>query len=198
MVRPANFGFNPETASNNAFQINDTSLSHPAIKAKAIEEFDQFVQKLRDAGIEVISIEDTLQPVKTDAIFPNNWISFHEDGLIVTYPMYSPNRRLEYRQDIIDQLSETFVINNHIRLEKWEKASQFLEGTGSIILDRTHQKAYASLSIRTNLELFDQFCQVMEYEKIVFHSVDKDGAAIYHTNVMMAMGICWQYATGKK
>lgn len=188
MVRPANFGFNPETAENNAFQENDDSLTKLEIKNKAIKEFDSFVETLRAAGVQVIVMQDTERPVKMDAVFPNNWISFHEDGLVVTYPMFSLIRRAERRQDIIDKLNETFVIQNHVKLEKWERAEQFLEGTGSIILDRGAQIAYACLSDRTNDELFDEFCEIMKYEKVVFNSVDKDGTPIYHTNVMMAMG----------
>ncbi len=188
MVRPANFGFNPETADNNTFQKNDTSLSIDTIKEKAIQEFDAFVEKLRSHGIEVKVIHDTATPIKTDAVFPNNWISFHEDGLLVTYPMYSENRRLERRPDIIESFSKDYSIKNHVRLEKWESTPQYLEGTGSIIIDRVHKIAYASLSIRTDEKLFEDYCQFMKYKKVVFRSVDANGIPIYHTNVMMALG----------
>jgi len=188
MVRPANFGYNPETAANNAFQVNDKQLNIAARKAKAVEEFDAFVEKLTAAGINVIVFPDTEMPLKTDAIFPNNWISFHEGGLIVTYPMYSPNRRLERRQDIIEQLAETYAYQNHVRLERWEQEAQYLESTGSLIFDRVHKIAYACLSERTHPELLEEYCQFMDFQKVVFTSVDKTGLPIYHTNVMMAMG----------
>jgi len=188
MIRPANFGFNPETVSNNAFQLNDESLSSAEIIAKAIEEFDAFVEKLRSVGIEVIVVEDTKEPLKTDAVFPNNWITFHEDGLIVTYPMFSPNRRLERRQDIVDQLTAKFDYKNHIRLEKWEADEQFLEGTGSLILDRPNRILYACISERTHPSLLDEYCEFMGFQKVLFRSVDKDNFPIYHTNVMMALG----------
>ena len=188
MIRPANFGYNPETAGNNAFQVDDVQLDVSARKVKAIAEFDTFVAKLRAVDINVIVIPDTETPLKTDAVFPNNWISFHEGGLIVTYPMFSPNRRLERRQDIIDQLSEKFAYQNHVRLEKWEQEAQFLESTGSLIFDRVHKIAYACLSERTDSELLDEYCQFMGFQKVAFKSVDKTGMPIYHTNVMMAMG----------
>lgn len=188
MVRPANFGFNPETAEDNTFQINDTSLLINTIKEKAIQEFDAFVEKLIAKGIRVKVIQDTATPVKTDSVFPNNWISFHEDGLIVTYPMFSPNRRLERRDDIIDFFNKNHHYKNHVRLEKWESTPQYLEGTGSIIIDRGNKIAYASLSIRTDEKLFEDYCQFMNYRKVVFQSVDADGIPIYHTNVMMALG----------
>ena len=189
MIRPANFGFNPETADNNTFQKNDPAHSINTIKEKAIQEFDTFVEKLKDKGIDVQVFEDTTVPVKTDAVFPNNWISFHEDGLLITYPMFSPNRRLERREDIIESFSKNYQIKNHVRLEKWESTPQFLEGTGSIIIDRVNQIAYASLSIRTDEKLFEDYCQFMKYKKVIFHSVDVNGIPIYHTNVMMTLGV---------
>jgi hypothetical protein len=188
MVRPAHFGYNAETAENNAFQTNDGSLSIQTIKEKAINEFDTFVSKLRAVGVNVIVIEDTDEPVKTDAVFPNNWISFHDDGIVVTYPMFSTNRRLERRFEIIDELSKTFQVNNHIQFEGWEAVEQFLEGTGSLILDREHRIAYACLSVRTDATLLEEFCEAMFFEKIAFHSFDRDNLAVYHTNVMMALG----------
>ena len=189
MIRPANFGFNPETADNNTFQRNDTSHSIDTIKEKAIQEFDAFVEKLTEQGIEIKLFQDTATPIKTDAVFPNNWISFHEDGLLITYPMFSPNRRLERREDIIESFHQTYHFKNHVRLEKWESTPQYLEGTGSIVIDRANQIAYASLSIRTDEKLFEDYCQFMNYRKVVFQSVDDKGIPIYHTNVMMALGI---------
>lgn len=188
MVRPANFGFNPETAGNNAFQINDEQLSRQEIITKAIKEFDALVEKLIAVGIEVLVIEDSKKTYKTDAVFPNNWISLHENGVIITYSMFSPNRRLERRQDIVDQLSEKFGYKNHIRLEKWEAEEQFLEGTGSLILDRQNRMVYACISERTHPNLLDEYCTLMDYQKVLFRSVDREGFPIYHTNVMMALG----------
>lgn len=188
MIRPANFGYNPETADNNAFQVDDKELTIATRKSKAIEEFDAFVEKLKEVGINVIVMADTETPLKTDATFPNNWISFHEGGLIITYPMFSPNRRLERRQDIIDQLAEMFTYQNHVRLERWEQEAQYLESTGSLILDRVHKIAYACLSERTHSTLLEAYCQFMGFQKVAFSSVDKTGRPIYHTNVMMAMG----------
>ena len=188
MVRPAHFGFNPETAENNAFQSNEGDLTVQQISEAAIEEFDAFVEKLRAYQIDVLVIEDTEVPFKTDAVFPNNWVSFHEDGLVVTYPMYSPNRRLERRADIIEALGEKFKIDTWIKLENHESGGRFLEATGSMILDRTNQIAYACRSERTHPELFADFCESMNFEPILFTAQDENGQDIYHTNVMMAVG----------
>ena len=188
MVRPASFGFNPQTAANNAFQTNDTSLDIQAIKAKAIEEFDQFVDKLRNAGVNIIVAEDTSEPVKMDAVFPNNWITLHENGTVITYPMHAPMRRLERREDIIEQIGTNFQIKKRIHLEEGEAQHQFLEGTGSMIFDRQNQIVYACRSVRTSVDLLDRFCKEMEAEKLLFNAVDANGLPIYHTNVMMALG----------
>lgn len=188
MVRPAHFGYNVETAENNAFQINDKSLNPTEIEQKAIAEFDTFVKKLRAVGVNVIVFQDTDKPIKSDAVFPNNWISFHRNGNVITYPIFSPIRRQERRFELIESLSETFEVAHHIQLESWENVGQYLEGTGSMVVDREHQIAYGCLSIRTDQILFDEFCSVMECEQVTFHSFDKDGLEVYHTNVMMAMG----------
>ena len=188
MVRPAHFGYNVETAENNAFQINDKSLNPIEIEQKAIAEFDTFVKKLRAVGVNVIVFQDTDKPIKSDAVFPNNWISFHRNGNVITYPIFSPIRRQERRLELIESLSETFEVAHHIQLESWENVGQYLEGTGSMVVDREHQIAYGCLSIRTDQILFDEFCSVMECEQVTFHSFDKDGLEVYHTNVMMAMG----------
>jgi len=188
MVRPAHFGFNPETAENNAFQSNEGTLTVEQISAAAVEEFDAFVEKLRSFQINVIVIQDTESPLKTDAVFPNNWISFHEDGLILTYPMFSPNRRLERRREIIDKIGEEFEIKQWIKLENHEQGGKFLEATGSMVLDRSNQLAYACRSIRTHPDLFEDFCQTMNFEPILFTAKDEEGSEIYHTNVMMAIG----------
>ncbi len=188
MVRPAHFGFNEETAANNAFQVNDQSLSQFEIQEKAKVEFDAFVVKLRAAGINVIVVEDTSEPLTPDAVFPNNWVTFHQDGLIITYPMYASKRRLERREDVLNDLSKSYTISNHVRMEGYEAENRFLEGTGSMILDRPNRLVYACLSPRTDPELLEEFGQITGYTPVVFHAVDEQGQDIYHTNVMMAMG----------
>ena len=188
MVRPANFGFNEQTAGNNAFQTLDTSLDAKEISKKAIEEFDLFVDKLRNAGVNVVVVEDSPNPVKPDSIFPNNWVTFHNDGTIITYPMYAPVRRLERNEAIIEQIEQHFEIKKRQHLEHFEDSNRFLEGTGSMILDRVNNIVYACISPRTDSLLLDKFCELTEYRKMVFHAVDANGQDIYHTNVMMALG----------
>jgi hypothetical protein len=188
MVRPANFGYNEQTAENNAFQTLDPSLDHQQISKKAIEEFDLFVDKLRKAGVHVIVAQDSAEPVKPDAIFPNNWVTFHNDGTIITYPMYAPVRRFERNEAIIDQISKRFEIKKRKHLEHFEDSNRYLEGTGSMILDRANKIVYACLSPRTDDHLLDEFCDLTDYRKMVFHATDEKGTAIYHTNVMMALG----------
>ncbi|GJM32671.1 MAG: hypothetical protein DHS20C18_16720 [Saprospiraceae bacterium] len=189
MVRPANFGYNVETAENNAFQVNDTSIPPEKISELAKDEFDQFVEKLNANGIEVIIIEDSADPVKMDAIFPNNWISFHDNGQIITYPMFSPIRRQERRPEVVEMMVDQFHFSDIINLEKkYESSDRFLEGTGSMILDRENQLVYACLSVRTHPDLVRDFCHQINYEPILFHSVDQQAQEIYHTNVMMSVG----------
>jgi len=188
MIRPANFGFNEETADNNSFQTRAKVLSEEEVKIRAQREFDTMVEKLRTKGINVIVIEDTATPIKPDAVFPNNWITFHEDGTILTYPMYSAKRRNERRDDIVEQMMKDFSVSNTYRLENYEQVNQILEGTGSMILDRVNKIAYACTSPRTNENLLNVFCEKLAYQKAVFQSVDANGEDIYHTNVMMALG----------
>lgn len=188
MVRPAQFGFNEETAGNNAFQVNDPTLSQEEIQERAKNEFDAFVGKLRAAGVEVIVVEDNSDPFSPDAVFPNNWVTFHEDGAVITYPMFAPKRRLERREDVIEALSRDFYIDDRLKLEWHEGQNRFLEGTGSMILDRPNQLVYACLSERTHEDLLEEFCTFTGYEKVVFHAIDAKGQPIYHTNVMMALG----------
>ena len=189
MVRPANFGFNEETAASNAFQSRDGRLSSEAMRDKALAEFDAGVQRLRDAGVNVLVAQDSETPVKPDAVFPNNWATFHQEGLLVTYPMFAPTRRRE-RSDAVLQtaLDAGFRADRRVQLESYEEADRFLEGTGSIIFDHQHRLAYACLSPRTDAGLLDELCQILGYEKVVFHAVDANAQDIYHTNVMMAMG----------
>jgi len=189
MVRPANFGFNPDTAANNAFQVNDTRLSKSQIRSAAIEEFDALVEKLKAHGIDVFVYDEQEDAKSTDSVFPNNWFTCHEEGLLVTYPMFSITRRSERLESIIKELTDRFIIKTHIKLEKWEKNDQFLEGTGSMILDRQHKIVYACRSIRTNEELLDQFCYFMTYEKVLFSAADNNKVPVYHTNVMMTLGV---------
>lgn len=188
MVRPAHFGFNAQTAANNAFQTNDESVSPEAVQRRAVEEFDGFVNRLRNAGVQVIVVEDTADPVKPDAVFPNNWVTFHDNGQVITYPMYAPNRQLERREDVIAMLAEQFRVSERIHLEGWEVKQQFLEGTGSMILDRPNKLVYACVSPRTHLEALNEFCRLIGYAPVAFRAVDDKGQEIYHTNVMMALG----------
>jgi len=188
MVRPARFGFNEETALNNVFQQRQTDLSDEEIQEKAVREFDDFVSKLREKGIEVIVVDDNDTPVTPDAVFPNNWITFHEDGRVVTYPMFSEIRREERREEIIEQLFDQFPFEERVHLEQYETRDRFLEGTGSMILDRINRIVYACLSPRTDIGLLNEFCDQFDYEKIVFNAVDDEQVEIYHTNVMMALG----------
>lgn len=188
MVRPANFGFNAETAENNAFQSNDRGESKDNIAKQARDEFDAMVMTLRSKGVDVIVVEDTDEPKKPDAIFPNNWISFHRNGAVVTYPMFAENRRIERREDIIDDLKERFIVDRRYTFEHYEEDGLYLEGTGSMLFDRDRNIMYACLSDRTDPQIIDKFCVLMGSERVVFHAVDRNGDAIYHTNVMMALG----------
>lgn len=188
MIRPGNFGFNEETAASNAFQSEDASLTKEEIRTRALAEFDVLVSKLQSVGVDVIVVEDSALPVKPDAVFPNNWVTFHEDGTIVTFPMHSPVRRLERRSDILQHLQKDFSVKRKIQLEEYETINQYLEGTGSMIFDRQNRLAYACLSPRTSEDLLARFCKLMDFEPVAFHAFDDDGQEIYHTNVMMALG----------
>lgn len=188
MIRPANFGFNAETAVNNAFQSNDTSITNEEVSSKAVLEFDNFVKLLKEKGINVYVLQDSDEPIKPDAIFPNNWISFHEDGTVITYPMFAKVRRLERNDKVIDLLEHDFWIVDHIHMEEAEEDNIYLEGTGSMVFDRVSRIAYACLSPRTDRNLFEDFCKLTGYEPVSFTAVDQNDQLIYHTNVMMALG----------
>ncbi len=188
MIRPASFQFNEETAANNSFQT-EGDYDNEMIKAKAIEEFDEMVSTLRSKGITVEVIQDTATPVKPDAIFPNNWISFHKDGTVITYPMYAENRRIERREDIIDTLGEKYKVEKRYTFDYYEEENRFLEGTGSMLFDREHNIVYACLSPRTDIVILEKYSVLMGAKKIAFRSVDREGEDIYHTNVMMALGV---------
>ncbi len=191
MVRPANFGFNVDTAANNIYQQQDERPSQ-VIRFLARQEFDGFVALLRDQGVEVIVVEDTEEPVKTDAIFPNNWFSTHPDGRLILYPMFSPNRRLERRKDIIEQLmSLGFKVNEIVDLSFFEQDGQYLEGTGSMVMDHDAKVIYACYSERTHAVPLDYLSKILGYEVISFEAaqeVDGQLIPIYHTNVMMHVG----------
>lgn len=188
MIRPKHFGFNEETATNNAFQTNDKGLNPSQIAALALNEFDHFVEILKREGLNITVIEDRDIPVLSDSVFPNNWFSTHADGTVVTYPMFSKQRRMERREDIFDFLSEKYIISNRVHYEEAEENNQFLEGTGSLILDRTNKIVYACRSIRTNDTLIQKWADKMNYKVCLFNSKDKNNMDIYHTNVMMALG----------
>jgi len=191
MVRPVGFRMNEQTAVNNYYQQELTDTLPATINAKAQKEFDDFVIKLQENGVEVVVIHDTETPSTPDSIFPNNWISFHENGDVGLYPMFAENRRLERREDVLEMLeSKGFVIKNIVDYTEAEEEAVFLEGTGSMILDRENQKAYCALSPRADEELFIEFCEDFEFTPVVFTSnqtVNNQREAIYHTNVMMCV-----------
>ncbi len=189
MVRPANFAFNEETAANNAFQTPAAASQAAEIGEKALQEFDAFVDKLRKSGVHVVVARDSALPKKPDAVFPNNWVTFHQEGFVITYPMYAATRRPERRRQVIDAvLQEGFRSDRRVNFEFNEKLHRFLEGTGSIIFDHQNRLAYACLSPRTDAGLLEELCKGIEYQPVVFHAVDAARQDIYHTNVMMALG----------
>ncbi|HEY9197196.1 MAG TPA: arginine deiminase-related protein, partial [Mucilaginibacter sp.] len=186
MIRPVSFGFNEETAGSNAFQKRDADQQ--AVQDKALAEFDRFVKTLEHEGVNVTVVNDTPQPHTPDSVFPNNWVSFHADGTVFLYPMQAENRRLERREDIITQLEDNFTIGHVIDLSRFEGEHRFLEGTGSMVLDRENRIAYACLSPRTDKDVLTYFCEQSGYQPISFEAADEHGKAIYHTNVLMCIG----------
>jgi hypothetical protein len=184
MIRPVNFGFNAETAVNNAFQV---AGADEAAQEKAAKEFDDLVALLRQHGVDVLVVNDTPEPYTPDSIFPNNWISFHDNGTILLYPMFAVNRRQERKPQVLQQIKDQFAVQNTIDLSSYEQDELFLEGTGSMVLDRDHQIAYACLSPRTNQQVLSDFCKKMQYRPVLFTAIDATGKAIYHTNVMMCV-----------
>ena len=189
MIRPVRFESNPLTADSNRFQ-GRSGESPEAQQASALKEFDGLVAALRDAGIEVVVVEDTPNPHTPDSIFPNNWISLHADGRVVLYPMEARNRRTERRSDIIEHLNNDLglLVTEVVDLTKHEDAGHYLEGTGSMVLDRANRVAYACLSSRTHLDPLGDFAQRMDYDVVTFDAVDAEGVPIYHTNVVMNVG----------
>ncbi|WP_159778963.1 citrulline utilization hydrolase CtlX [Flavobacterium sp. 9AF] len=191
MIRPVAFRMNEQTAVNNYYQKVLDDLLPATVNAKAQAEFDAYVEKLRAVGIQVIVVDDTVNPDTPDSIFPNNWVSFHETGDVVLYPMFAENRRLERREDILDIIEDNgFVINEIMDYTEAEEDGYYLEGTGSIVLDRANQIAYCALSPRADEELFIEFCEDFEYDPVIFEAfqtVNGERKPIYHTNVIMCV-----------
>lgn len=184
MIRPVDFKFNKQTAVNNMFQEKS---EHEQVQEIALQEFDGYVAMLKDNGIDVLVVEDTLKPESPDSIFPNNWISMHKDGEIILYPMFSPNRRVERRADIVEMLKNRFEVKKVTDLSFYEDQNLFLEGTGSLVIDRKNKVAYACLSVRTSERVIKDFCAETGYTAVVFHGTDQDNFPIYHSNVMMCV-----------
>ncbi len=191
MIRPINFRMNEQTAVNNYYQKALEGISKEMIQSNAVKEFDIFVERLRSVGINVIVIQDTKIPDTPDSIFPNNWVSFHENGDVALYPMFAENRRLERREDILEQIEkEGFIIENIVDYTSAENDNIFLEGTGSLLLDRVNRKAYCALSERADENLLIEFCEDFEYTPVLFtayQTVEGKRLPIYHTNVLMAL-----------
>ena len=187
MVRPAAFGFNEETAANNYFQSNP-GIDKEQLQQKALAEFDNMVQTLRSHGITVLVIEDSKEPPKPDAIFPNNWLSTSPGGVLSVFPMYAPSRRIEKRDEILDQLAKEFVIREVQDWGEYEAEGRFLEGTGSMVIDHDNKMIYACVSERTSLPVLEKYAAANNFQAIVFLATDKNGRPVYHTNVMMALG----------
>lgn len=199
MIRPVNFLFNQETAVNNAFQVVSDEAD---VQNRALNEFETFVAKLRSKKIDVLVVNDTPEPHTPDSIFPNNWISFHHDGSLVLYPMFAPSRRLERKPAVVETIRSRFEVRNVFDLSAHEQENAFLEGTGSMVLDRDKHIAYACISPRTDEKVLKKFCSKMNYVPVAFHAVDEKGRAIYHTNVMMCVAdrfvvICLESITDK-
>ncbi len=184
MIRPMHFAYNAETAVNNSFQVKG---DQQGLSMKALQEFDSLVHAMQNHGVDVTVVEDSAEPHTPDAIFPNNWISFHESGVYCLYPMFAPNRRTERKAEVISIVRKKFNYHSLIDFTGYEAENHFLEGTGSMVLDRERKLAYASLSPRTDPLVLEDFCKRLDYKPIVFRSVNESRQAIYHTNVMMCV-----------
>lgn len=184
MIKPVNFTFNAQTAVNNAFQTKSEEAAHTS----ALAEFEGMVARLRDAGVRVLVIDDTPEPPTPDSIFPNNWLSFHDDGTLCLYPMFAHNRRAERKDSVTSAIHDRYNVHRTIDFTGYEEQDKFLEGTGSMVLDRDARIAYACLSPRTDLTVLEDFCRKLDFTPVSFVSVDASGRAIYHTNVMMCVG----------
>jgi hypothetical protein len=189
MIRPVRFVSNPETAASNHFQ-GKTDATAEEQQAAALQQFETLAAALQASGVHVVIVDDTEEPHTPDSIFPNNWVSFHADGRVILYPMEAGNRRRERRADIVEHLESDlgFQVREIIDLSQHEQQGHFLEGTGSMVLDRTNRVAYACLSSRTHLDALGDFAQRMNYDVVAFDAVDRDGVPIYHTNVLMNVG----------
>jgi len=189
MIRPVRFGFNQETAVTNAFQdVNLAARTRDVAQEDALREFDEMVRQLTVAGVNVLVYDDTPEPYTPDSIFPNNWVSFHYSGAVILYPMQAPNRRLERRMDIIDDLSQQFHVAKVVDMTHFEAEGKFLEGTGSMVLDRMQRIAYACLSPRTHEDVLAEFTRRTGYRVVAFRATDAAGVPVYHTNVLMCIG----------
>ena len=192
MIRPVQFRMNEQTSVNNYYQKDLENALPEAVNKMAVKEFDAMVKKLKKAGIKVIVVKDTKEFDTPDSIFPNNWISFHANGTIGLYPMFAENRRLERKESVLEAVeAEGFIVKNVVDYTAAETDSLFLEGTGSILLDRVNNKAYCAISDRADEELFIEFCEDFEYTPVVFsayQTVNDKRKKIYHTNVMMSIG----------
>ncbi|WP_400191450.1 citrulline utilization hydrolase CtlX [Hymenobacter sp. B81] len=188
LVRPARFAFNAETAASNHFQQLPPDLAGAAAQQQAQAEFDEAVARLRSRGLQVRVFDDTAEPPKPDAVFPNNWLTLHPDGRVLLYPMCAPNRRAERRPDILAALAREFVVSEVIDLSGHEQQGRFLEGTGSLVFDHAARVAYAALSPRTDAGLLQDVAAQLGYRAVAFRATDAQGQAIYHTNVMMCVG----------
>ena len=190
MVRPAQFGSNPVTAASNRFQYQDSGVPPRETQQRARAEFEELALALSNANVEVCVVDDTPDPPKPDAVFPNNWVSFHADGTVVLYPMLAGSRRHERREDILAGLvrEHGFRITRTVDLTWHENDERYLEGTGSLVLDRVNRLAYACLSPRTHLDALGDFAQQLDYDVASFDAVDGAGVPIYHTNVLMCLG----------
>jgi hypothetical protein len=186
MIRPAAFAYNEETADSNFFQHQPSG--HQAIQQSAIDEFDNMVNLLRNHDIDVIVFDDTSNPPKPDAVFPNNWLSTSPNGIVSVFPLYAVNRRAEKRDDILKWLDEHFKIKDVQDWSEFEAEGRFLEGTGSMVIDHDNKMIYAAVSVRTSLSVLEKFAAANGYQAIVFLATDKNGNPVYHTNVVLTLG----------
>ncbi len=189
MIRPVRFGFNEQTADSNAFQDSTVAeQTRDTAQGEARREFEEMTRQLSAAGVNIMIYDDTLDPYTPDSIFPNNWVSFHASGTVVLYPMQAENRRLERRKDIIDNLAQRFHVARVVDLTHFEQEGKYLEGTGSMVLDRMHRVAFACLSPRTHPDVLAEFSRQTGYRIVSFYAADEGGKAVYHTNVLMCIG----------
>lgn len=188
MIRPVAFGYNEQTAANNFFQSQEKALPATTVQQQVLAEFDNMTQRLVDHDIEVLVIEDTPDPPKPDAIFPNNWFCTLPSGSFSVFPMYAPNRRPEKRDEIVQWIGDNFIIGSFEDWSEYEAEGHFLEGTGSMVIDHDGKIIYACISERTSSSLLKKFAAAKGFQAISFNAADKDGKPIYHTNVMMCIG----------